>query len=147
MEKNDDAGFKTVIDDTEPVKNNFTIQQTPDFKEEGFLAKLKSHIGKIIIIVLLVVCLAGIAYLSGEIASTKTSLAEISKKTEGVDIKALKAQISEFEAKIEGLKKENDSLKTELTNIKEEMDKLKSAKKPAQAQTQKQTKPTKSIKR
>jgi cell division protein FtsB len=127
MGKNDESSFKTVLEETETTKNSFNLQQSFDYQEDGFFVKVKKSIGKIVITVLVVVCLIGIIYLL----------------IEGIDIKALKAQISGFESRIEDMKKENDSLKAELTNIKNEMEKLKTVKKPVQAQTPKQNKSVK----
>ncbi|MBP8626384.1 MAG: hypothetical protein KBE27_02080 [Syntrophorhabdaceae bacterium] len=143
MGKNDESSFKTVLEETETTKNSFNLQQSFDYQEDGFFVKVKKSIGKIVITVLVVVCLIGIIYLLTAQITTQNAVAELTKKIEGIDIKALKAQISGFESRIEDMKKENDSLKAELTNIKNEMEKLKTVKKPVQAQTPKQNKSVK----
>jgi len=143
MNEKDKPEFKIDLDDGEKVVDKFVIKDNL-YEEQGFLSKIKTSIGKIAIIVLLVLCIIGNISLWAAFSSTKDSLTEISKKTEGIDLKGIKTQIADLESRIEGLKKENEGLKAELAGIKNEMEKIRTAKiRPAAPQAQKQNKTAK----
>lgn len=143
MSENDKVEFKIDLEGGEKTGGNFILKDNY-YEEQGFLSKLKASIGKIITVVLLVLCIIGIITLWGTLYSTKDALAELSKKIEGIDLKGIKTQIGDLESRIEGLKKENEGLRAELTNIKNEIEKIKAAKaKPVTPQAPKQNKTAK----
>ncbi|MCX8110932.1 MAG: hypothetical protein N3D15_06760 [Syntrophorhabdaceae bacterium] len=142
MSENNKTEFKFDLEEGEKIGNNFVLKDS--YEEKGLLAKIKDNIGKIVMVLLLVLCIIGILSLWGALYSTKVTVAELSKKIEGIDLKAIKAQIGDLESRIEGLKKENEGLRAELTSIKNEMENIKAMKaKPAQPQAQKHNKTVK----
>lgn len=132
--KRDDEGF------VKPEDNLF-IQNDNYYEDQGLISKIKRNLGMVIIVVLMFIGVINMMFLWGSVSTMKDIMLDVTKKIEGIDLKGVKAQMTELESKIENIKRENENVKAEMLNIKNELENIKAKK--AKSELTPQHKPVK----